>query len=52
MDGKIGSLIPHARGAQCIAPHKHEEYVTSGAENAQETLGAAAEASGHAADFN
>ena len=52
MDGKIGSLIPHAHGAQCIAPHKHEEYVPSGTENAQETTLAAAEASGHAADFN
>lgn len=35
-----------------IAPHKREEYVSSGAENAQETSRAAAEASGHAAGFN
>lgn len=33
MDGEIGSLILHAHGAQCTAPHKHEEYVSSGAEN-------------------
>lgn len=52
MDGEIGSLILHAPGAECIAPHKHEEYVSSGTENAQETTLAAVEACGHTADFN
>lgn len=52
MDGEIGSLILHAHRAQRIAPHKHEEYVSSGAENARETTLSAVEASRHAADFN
>lgn len=52
MDGETGSLILHAPGAECIAPHKHEEYVSSGTENAQETTLAAVEACGYTADFN
>lgn len=52
MDGEIGSLILHAPGAECIATRKHEEYLSSGAEDTQETTVVAAEASGHAADLN
>lgn len=53
MDGEIDSLILHVYGAPCPAPHKHKEYVSSGAENARPgTALGAATASGHAADFN
>lgn len=36
----------HAPGAECIAQHKPEEYVSSGTENTQETTLAAVEALG------
>lgn len=41
-DAEIGLLILYAHGAQCTAPHKHEEYVSSGAVSAREMALAAA----------
>lgn len=52
MDGEIGSLILHARGAQCTAPHKREDCVSSGTEDTWVATPVAAEATGHVADFN
>lgn len=38
MDDEIGSLILHVHGAQCPEPHKHKDYVSSGAKNGREQL--------------